>query len=202
MTKRNAGERGGALIVVLMVTLVLLGLGLIALRQTRTEALTTGNLRASRQAYQAAHSGLIQSTSSGINWDVLHRRAVQNSVAEFGNVSSPFYVFGAEQTDLPEPGFFELDDPFGGEPVDSLDHERVGKLEYRTTMSRPRLAAPPPRFTIAGGQGTMFVFYTYQFDVLGFVNREPGSTTIQPGRGGARKAIRADVRVGPIALQQ
>ncbi|MBI4508501.1 MAG: hypothetical protein HY698_02615 [Deltaproteobacteria bacterium] len=194
---RTASERGSALVVVMMVTLVLLGLGLMSLRQVRTELSSSGHLRTSRQAYQAAHSGLVRSSLTVLTApDYFHRMAVQASP------SAPSYLIGSDAA-LSTPGVFALADPFGAAVSPGTgDEKRVGTLEYRASMQRPRLAPSPAGFQVAGGTGNRFVFYTYEFDVLGWVNRAPGGLSVDPGTSGARKHMRADVRVGPIALNQ
>lgn len=179
----------------MLVVLALVGLGLMALRQTRTEMSTTGNLRVSRQAYEAAYAGLIRTTLVAQSApDTFHRLAVQTSS------TSPSYTFGRDIGTTP-PGVFTIPSPFA-EAQTTRDQDRVGHLEYQATMSRPMLAPGPPGFQVAGGAGNRFVFYEYQFNVLGWVNREPDTANVQPGTASARKQVQACVRLGPIAANQ
>jgi hypothetical protein len=197
-------ERGSALVIVMLVLLVLLGLGLMALRQTRTEMATTGNVRAARQAWDAAHMGLVRSSITALTApDHFHRLAVLAILDDA--VEHPTYTFGADQViEAGEvPGIFRFAPALTTEEDEAtFDVDRAGNLDFRSTMSRPRLASPPPGFQVAGGSGSRFVFYVYEFDVTGWVGRRPGEELIEPGTGGARRRLRADVRLGPIAVNQ
>ena len=84
----------------------------------------------------------------------------------------------------------------------SADTTRVGRLEYIATMSRPRLAAPPPGYQVGGGVGNRMAFYVYQVDVTGTVNGDPVTRQADPGGAAAVKQVRADVRFGPITINQ
>lgn len=195
----NDRERGSALITVMLITIALTGIALVVFRQTRTEMTTSGNLRVTEQARQTAQTGLERAALIAMSApEYFHRLAVQG-----GAGTAPVYAFGTENGGT---GFFRIADPFGGSGTpEEMDRVAGGNLEWRATMSRPRLAEPPPGFQVAGGTGNRFVFYTYQFDVMGWVMRDattPPFDTVAPGAGGARKALRADVRLGPIAVNQ
>ncbi len=183
--------------VVMVVILALLGLGAVALREARTQQATTGSLRAQKQAYQAARYGLERMSTAGQSCAV--KQWVPQMAAS--SLQNPTYTMGAESSATNPPGVFQVADPFGGADVSATrDNERVGNLEFMVTFSRPRPAEPPPGNQLNEGTGGRLMFYRLDADVLGWVNRDPSGTglLVNPGTGGARKRIRAEVRVGPL----
>lgn len=190
-------QHGSAMVVVMLIVIALTGIALLVYRQTRSEMLTSGNLRVTEQARQTAHSGLQRAALTVMSApDYFHRLAVQG-----GGGTAPTYSLGTEGGGSE---FHTVADPFGG-AGSAAESARVGTLEWRATMSRPRMAEAPAGFQVAGGSGNRFVFYVYQFDVFGWVNRDTTTApydTVAPGTSGSRKALRADVRIGPISVNQ
>jgi hypothetical protein len=201
MTTRRDREQGSALVLVLLVTMILLGLGLMAMRQSRTEQLSTGNMRASQQAYQVAQAGLVRSATTALGApDEFHRRAIRKLLDD----KEPTYTFGEEDNISTPDGIFTMVNSLESDSAaaDSGDVDRLGLMEYRATMSRPRLSTPPAGYQAAGSNANFIAFYVYQFDVDAWINREDSLESIAPGTGGAVRRLRADVRIGPIFLNR
>jgi len=163
----------------MMVLLVLAGLGLIAIRFVRLEATSAGYTRTSRTAFHVAESGLTRTAML-----VTEQPEYFHRLAYAANPVTPLYTFAKATI------------------KNSADTGRLGRLEYVSTMSRPRLAAPPPGYQVGGGPSNRFAFYVYQVDVVATVNGDPLARTAESGGGAAVKQIRADVRFGPVTLNQ
>lgn len=173
------GERGAAMVIAMMVLLVLAGLGLVAMRFVRMETAAGGYSRSSRSAYHVAEGGVTRIAYLGaIEGQTFH------NAAYLANPVNPSFTFAKATLDR------------------SADTERLGRLEYIATMSRPRLAAPPPGYQVGGGVGNRMAFYVYQVDVTGTVNGDPITRQADPGGAAAVKQVRADVRFGPITINQ
>ncbi len=167
------------MVIAMMVLLVLAGLGLIAMRFVRMETASGGYTRGSRNAFHVAEGGLRLSAGyTAQQPDYFHRQSA------FNNPAAPTYTFPI------------------GHLARTPDATRLGVMDYQATMSRPRLAQPPALFQVGGSMANRFVFYTYQMDVVGTVNGDPVARTASAGGAAAVKQLRADVRLGPITLNQ
>jgi len=167
------------MVVAMMVLLVLAGLGLVALRMVRMEVAASGYLRESRSALHVAESGLMITAGFTTQQpEYFHRAALA------ANPAAPTFTF-------PQ-----------GRIGNSADPARLGTLDYLAVMSRPRLGLTPALFQVGGSSANRFVFYIYQVDVVGTVNGDPVTRAAAPGGGSAVKQLRADVRIGPIMLNQ
>lgn len=201
MKRDRDRERGSALVLVLLITLVLLGLGLVALRRSRTGMLISGSQRTQRQAYQVAYSGLVHAADVVNRYPpYFHAKAV---TAQIDTGSG--YVVGAGPGELGEtmtpPGVFPLESPFPASDTVALatgDSDRLYNPEYQVTISNARFAEPAAGYQQAGGQANPMLFYKYRFDSYGWVGRESGTLDVETGSGGARKRLRAEVRIGPV----
>ena len=191
-------EGGYTLIVVLLVILTLTGLGSDG-AAGKSLQFATGTVRVGEQALQAAQSGLVRVVqATSVAPDYFHRLAVTS------RPDAPTYTYGQEWSTSVPIGVFPMADAFGGDPnaITTRDRARLGRVEYRAVMSNPRMANTPPGFQVAGGSGNRFVFYMYRFNVTGWINRAAGGENVSPGTAGARRVLQADVRLGPMPINQ
>lgn len=157
LTRTLQKRQGAALIAVLLLTMVLSGIGVVAVQNTFNSMELAGNYRLRRQAQETASGSLVLvGTRVGDASDIFYRRLAANPDERAFVFTGPSIQSEFLNTSGNETGLFR--DPTDPSTVSFEADQALGTIDFSVVMRDPVDAPPPPGSDEFNGLCSKYVY--------------------------------------------